>query len=60
MGFDPIRARGALRITLGRFTTAADVGRLLETLPCAIRRLAPTTSSAGHRNTSPKTAERNR
>ena len=60
MGFDPIRARGALRITLGRFTTVADVVRLLDVLPRAILRLAPTTSGAGHYKASPKTAERNR
>jgi cysteine desulfurase len=60
MGFDPIRARGALRITLGRFTTIADVERLLGVLPRAIQRLAPATSGAGRHNASPKTAERNR
>jgi cysteine desulfurase len=33
MGYDPIRARGALRITLGRFTTDEEVERLIEELP---------------------------
>ena len=33
MGFDPFRARGALRITLGRFSTAEEVGRFLDVLP---------------------------
>jgi cysteine desulfurase len=33
MGFDPFRARGALRITLGRFSAARDVERFLEVLP---------------------------
>lgn len=33
MGFDPIRARGSLRVTLGRFNDADDVVRLLEVLP---------------------------
>jgi cysteine desulfurase len=33
MGFDPFRARGALRITLGRFNTETDVDRFLEILP---------------------------
>jgi cysteine desulfurase len=41
MGFDPIRARGSLRITLGRFNTEADVGRFLEALPEAIATLRP-------------------
>lgn len=39
MGFDPLRARGSLRVTLGRFTTSADVDRLLEVLPPAARGL---------------------
>jgi len=46
MGKDPIRARGALRITLGRFTTDADADRLLEVLPEAIAQLAPTTTGS--------------
>jgi len=29
MGFDPIRARGSLRLTLGRFNTEAEVERFL-------------------------------
>ena len=33
MGFDPFRARGALRITLGRFSTAEETDRFLEVLP---------------------------
>jgi cysteine desulfurase len=33
MGFDLIRARGSLRITLGRFNTAAEVDRFLNVLP---------------------------
>jgi cysteine desulfurase len=36
MGFDPVRARGSLRITLGRFTTGAEVSRFLEILPHAV------------------------
>ncbi|HEY6009198.1 MAG TPA: cysteine desulfurase family protein [Geobacteraceae bacterium] len=33
MGYDPIRARGSLRITLGRFTTDAEVERFLAIFP---------------------------
>ena len=43
LGFDPFRSRGALRLTLGRFNTAADVDRVLEVLPrevAALRRIA--------------------
>lgn len=43
MGFDAFRARGALRITLGRYNTAAEVERLLETLPAIVKRLRPIT-----------------
>ncbi|GEO82629.1 cysteine desulfurase family protein [Pararhodospirillum oryzae] len=46
MGFDPIRARGALRLTLGRFTTDADIDRLLAVLPGIVRALRPLTSHA--------------
>jgi cysteine desulfurase len=44
MGFDAIRARGSLRITLGRFNTDADIDRLLEVLPEAVESLRPITS----------------
>jgi cysteine desulfurase len=47
MGFDPIRARGSLRVTLGRFTTDADAEALLRALPRAVASLRPTTSRAG-------------
>ncbi|HEY6839523.1 MAG TPA: aminotransferase class V-fold PLP-dependent enzyme, partial [Geobacteraceae bacterium] len=33
MGYDPIRARGSLRITLGRFTTDEEVERFLTVFP---------------------------
>jgi len=33
MGFDPFRARGSLRVTLGRFNTDADVEAFLRVLP---------------------------
>jgi cysteine desulfurase len=36
LGFDPYRARGSLRITLGRFNTREEVERLLEILPRAV------------------------
>jgi len=33
MGFDPITARGSLRVTLGRFTSEEDIDLLLQALP---------------------------
>jgi cysteine desulfurase len=39
MGFDPFRARGALRLTLGRFNTEAEVDRVVETLPGVVASL---------------------
>ena len=33
MGLDPLRARGSLRITLGRFNTMEEADRLLEVFP---------------------------
>ncbi len=44
MGFDLIRARGSLRITLGRFNTAAEVDRFLNVLPQVAAELRPITS----------------
>jgi cysteine desulfurase len=41
MGFDPFRARGSLRVTLGRFNTDADVEAFLRVLPEKIRELRP-------------------
>lgn len=46
MGFDPIRARGSLRVTLGRFTTEHEVDHFLEVLPQAVASLRPITSHA--------------
>ena len=46
MGFDVIRARGALRVTLGRFTTDADVDRFLEILPQTVATLRPVVTHA--------------
>jgi cysteine desulfurase len=44
MGMDPIRARGSLRITLGRFNTDAEVDTFLKTLPRLVGNLRPVTS----------------
>jgi len=44
LGRDPVRARGAVRLTLGRFTTGPDVDRLLEELPAAVDSLRPIAS----------------
>jgi cysteine desulfurase len=46
MGFDPLRARGSLRITLGRFNTDADVEEFLRVLPEKIRDLRPISTYA--------------
>ncbi len=48
MGFDPIRARGSLRVTLGRFTTDEDVERFLDALPAVAAALRPVTSRPFH------------
>jgi cysteine desulfurase len=39
IGFDAVRARGSLRITLGRFNTEAHVDALLKALPGAVASL---------------------
>lgn len=44
MGFDPVRARGSLRITLGRFNTDAEVDTFLEVLPRLVAEMRPVTS----------------
>lgn len=36
LGFDPIKARGSLRISLGRFNTMDEASRFLEVLPHAV------------------------
>ncbi len=41
MGFDGERARGLLRVTLGRFNTEEEVNRFLEILPRALASLSP-------------------
>ena len=47
MGFDTIRARGSLRVTMGRFTSEADIDHLLEALPKAAESLTSIASHAG-------------
>jgi cysteine desulfurase len=44
MGMDPVRARGSLRITLGRFNTDAEVDTFLEILPRLVGEMRPVTS----------------
>lgn len=44
MGLDPIRARGSLRLTLGRFNTEADVDRFLDVFPKTLAGLRPVMS----------------
>jgi cysteine desulfurase len=39
LGFDPLRARGSLRISLGRFNTFEEATRMLEVLPRMVRSL---------------------
>ena len=41
MGLDPLRARGSLRISLGRFNTKEEADRLLDVLPRAVASLRP-------------------
>jgi cysteine desulfurase len=47
MGLDPIRARGSLRITLGRGNTEAEVDRFLEALPATVQSLHTIASHSG-------------
>ena len=44
MGFDPVRARGSLRITLGRFNTADEVEYFLELFTKIVQKLRPISS----------------
>jgi cysteine desulfurase len=44
MGFDPIRARGSLRITLGRFNTEAEIDHFLDIFPRIVADLRPITT----------------
>jgi cysteine desulfurase len=45
MGLNPVQARGALRLTLGRFTTERDVDILLYALADTVRELKSITST---------------
>ena len=47
MGLDPIRARGSLRITLGRGSTQKEVDRLLEVLAPTVQSLQTVASHVG-------------
>jgi cysteine desulfurase len=47
MGLDPIRARGSLRITLGRGNTQKEVDRFLEALAPTVQSLQTVASHAG-------------
>ena len=47
MGFDPFQARGALRLTLGRFNTEAEVERVAEILPGLVGALRPIACARG-------------
>jgi cysteine desulfurase len=47
MGLDPIRARGSLRITLGRGNTESEVDRFLEVLPAIVKSLQTVASHSG-------------
>ena len=40
IGFDPIKARGSLRITLGRFNTMEEAERFVEVLPQVVQIVA--------------------
>ena len=53
MGFDSQRAKGSLRVTLGRFSTESEVNRFLEILPRALA--APGLAAA--RDDSPRNVE---
>ena len=44
MGFDSVRARGSLRVTLGRFNTEAEVERFLQVFPEVAASLRPITT----------------
>ncbi len=47
IGLDPIRARGSLRITLGRGNTEVEIERFLDVLPAAVSSLESIASHAG-------------
>ena len=47
MGVDPVVARGAVRVSLGRMTTADDVARFVATLSRVVEDLRKLASVAG-------------
>ena len=47
IGFDPIKARGSLRITLGRFNTMEEAEQFLQILPTVVSSLRPMHGMAG-------------
>jgi cysteine desulfurase len=47
MGLDPIRARGSLRLTLGRGNTEAEIDRFLDVLPATVQSLHTIASHSG-------------
>jgi len=44
IGLNPIEARGALRISLGRYNTKEEIDALLEVLPSSVKSLRPISS----------------
>lgn len=48
MGFDNARARGLLRVTLGRFNTRDEVERFLQILPQAVASLRPSEDATSY------------
>jgi cysteine desulfurase len=44
LGFDPFKARGSLRLTLGRFNTDEEIDSFLEVFPKVVNELRPITS----------------
>jgi cysteine desulfurase len=53
MGFDAFRARGSLRISLGRFNTVEEADRFIEILPDSVRSLRSITSLAATHSRNP-------
>ncbi|WP_268892904.1 cysteine desulfurase family protein [Tomitella fengzijianii] len=60
MGMDPSTARGSLRFSLGYTSTAAEVDRLLETLPAVVDRARAAGMADGHRRRGTETASERR
>lgn len=53
MGFDPLRARGSLRISLGHFNQEAEADRFLEALPPILARLKPIATARNRQGARP-------